>query len=56
MALAERTENAIEADLARGARCSGNMAVWQRTGDGQGVVSGRDDGPAVEHIAQTSDL
>ena len=55
-AVAFRAEDAVEADLARGAEGGGDVAVGEAAGDGEGVVLGRDDGAALEHAAQALDV
>jgi hypothetical protein len=55
-AIAVGAEDAVEADLARGAKGSGDVAVRQAAGDGEGIVVGGNDGAAFEHATQTFDM
>jgi hypothetical protein len=51
-AVAVGAEHPVEADSAGRAEGGGDMAVRQRTGDGERVAVGGDDGSAPEHAAQ----
>src|SRR3954447_25914904 len=46
----------VEADFARGAQRSGDMAMRQAAGNGEGILPGGDDGAALEHIPQAFDV
>ena len=55
-AVAVRAEDAVEADLVRRAEGGADVAMRQRTGDGEGLAFRRDDGAAFEHAAQALDM
>ena len=55
-AVAVRAEDAVEADLVRRAEGGGDVAMRQRTGDGEGLAVRRDDGAAFEDAAQALDM
>jgi hypothetical protein len=50
------TEDALEADLARGGDGGGDVAMRQAADDGEGIASGGDDGAALEHATQAFDM
>ena len=54
--IAVETKDAIKADPARGAEGGGDMAVRQRAGNGEGILSGGDDDATFEHAAQALDM
>ena len=49
-------EDAVEADLARGAERGGDVAVRQAAGHGEGISARRDDRAALQHAAQALDV
>src|SRR6202034_1751211 len=54
--VAVRAEDAVEADLTCRAKGSGDMAMRQRAGDGEGLAVRGDDGAAFEDAAQAFDM
>src|SRR4029077_19121754 len=55
-AVAVRAKDAVEADPVRRAECCADMAMRQRTGDGEGFALRRDDGAAFEDAAQALNM
>ncbi len=55
-AIAIGAEDTVKLDLMSGAERSGDVAVRQGAGDGEGIVLGGDDGAALEHTAQAFDV
>ena len=55
-AVAIRAEDVLEADLARHAEGGGDVAMGQAAGDGEGILLGGNDRPALEHPAQAFDM
>ncbi|PPQ34108.1 hypothetical protein CCS01_12485 [Rhodopila globiformis] len=55
-AVAVGAEDALEANFTCRTQRSGDMAVRQAAGDGEGVVLGGDDGATLEHAAQALDM
>ncbi len=54
--IAVGAEDTVETDLASGTKSGGDMAVGQRTDDGQGLTLGGNNGAAFEHAAQTCNM
>src|SRR5689334_8225404 len=55
-AVALGAEQTVEADLTGGAEGSGDMAMGEAAGDGEGIAFGGDDRATFEHTAQAFDM